>query len=73
MKLKVSALNPSTLAVIESKELYLPVIDKPSRTIVLKGGQKVHDNSGAFYKYTLEIGAFKYWLKKTGELIKIEE
>ena len=66
MKAKISKIDPIG-NIVESKEFQIPFMKKddiPLETII--NYEPMCQN-----KYLLEIGEYKYWLLRTGELISV--
>ena len=73
MKAKISKLDPVG-TVEESKEFYIPLIKKNKiQWIKLKDGTKIKSEPMKQSRYLLEIGEFKYWLRKNGEIELIDD
>ena len=68
MKAKISKLNPVGF-VEESKEFYIPLIKKNKiQLIKLNDGTTIKSEPRKKSRYVLEIGEFKYWVRKNGEI-----
>ena len=68
MKAKISKLDPVG-DITECKEFYIPLIKKNKiQLITLKDGTKIKGEPMMQSRFLLEIGEFKYWVRKSGEL-----
>lgn len=73
MKAKISKVDPIG-QIVKSKDFYIPFIKKNIIELIkLKDGTVVKGESMCQNRYLLEIGEYKYWLLRTGELILIDE
>jgi len=73
MKAKILKLDP-TGTIEESKEFYIPLIKKNKiQWIKLKDGTKIKGEPMKKSRYLLEIGDFKYWVRKNGEIELIDD
>ena len=73
MKAKISKLDP-TGHFEESKEFYIPLIKKNKiQWIKLKDGTKIQGEPMKQTRYLLEIGEFKYFVRKNGEIDLIDD
>jgi hypothetical protein len=73
MEAKISKLDPVG-TVEESKEFYIPIIKKnKTQWIKLKDGTKIKGEPMKQSRYLLEIGEFKYWVRKSGEIELIDD
>ena len=73
MKAKISKIDP-TGQVVKSKEFYIPFVKKNIIELIkLKDGTVVKGEPMCQNRYLLEIGEYKYWILRTGELILIDE
>jgi hypothetical protein len=73
MKAKILKIDP-TGQIVKSKEFYIPFVKKNIiQLIKLKDGTVVKGEPMCQNRHLLEIGEYKYWLLRTGELILINE
>jgi|Laugrespbdmm15sd_2_1035082.scaffolds.fasta_scaffold00393_7 hypothetical protein len=73
MKAKISKLDPLG-TIEESKEFYIPLIKKNKiQWIKLKDGTKIKGEPMKQSRYLLEIGEFKYFVRRNGEIELINE
>lgn len=71
MKVKISKVGPVG-DINESKEFYIPLIKKNKiQLIKLKDGTVIKGEPMKQDRYLLEIGEYKYWVLRTGEIIII--
>lgn len=71
MKVKISKVGPVG-DINESKEFYIPLIKKNRiQRIKLKDGTVIKGEPMKQDRYLLEIGEYKYWVLRTGEIIII--
>lgn len=72
MKAKISELDPTGVEV-KSKVFYFPFIKKNLiQLIKLKDGTVLRGEPMRQVRYLLEIEEFKYFVKRNGDIIKIE-
>jgi hypothetical protein len=72
MKAKISKID-HTGQILESKEFYIPFVKKNIiQLIKLKDGTVVKGEQMYQNRHLLEIGKYKYWVLRTGELILIK-
>jgi hypothetical protein len=73
MKAKISKIGPVG-EIEESKEFYIPLIKKNKiQLIKLKDGTVVKGEPMKQCRHLLEIGDFKYWISRSGEVINLNE
>ena len=73
MKAKISKIDPVG-SIVVSKEFYIPFIKKNNiQLIKLKDGTVVKGEPMSISRHLLEIGEFKYWILKSGEIILIDD
>ena len=73
MKAKISRLNPVG-DIEESKEFYFPLIKKNKiEWIKFKDGTKIKGEPRKQNRYLLEIGDFRYFVLKNGEIELIND
>lgn len=72
MKAKISKVSPVG-EISETKTFYIPHIKKNVRQkIKLKDGSVIVGEPMKVDRYLLEIGNYKYWVKRTGEIELID-
>lgn len=71
MEAKISKLNPLG-DIEESTEFEIPHIKDDTYLIKLNDGVVLKGEPMKQYRFLLEIGDFKYWLRKNGEIELIE-
>jgi hypothetical protein len=73
MKAKISKVDPLG-QIVNSKDFYIPFVKKNiTQLIKLKDGTVVRSEPMCQNRHLLEIGEYKYWLLRTGELILVDE
>ena len=71
MKAKISKVDPLG-QIVNSKDFYIPFVKKNiTQLIKLKDGTVTTGEPMCKNKYLLEIGDYRYWILRTGELILI--
>jgi hypothetical protein len=72
MKAKISKVSPVG-EVNETKTFYIPHIKKSiKQKIKLKDGSTIYGEPMKVNRYLLEIGNYKYWIRRTGEIELID-
>jgi len=73
MKAKISKIGPVG-DVVKSKEFYIPLLKKNIiQLIKLKDGTTLRGEPMMQTRHLLEIGDYKYWVRRDGEIIMIDQ
>jgi len=73
MKAKISKVDPCG-CICETKDFYIPLIKRDKiQLIKLKDGTVIKGEPMTQNRLLLEIGEYKYWLLRNGELELIQE